>query len=111
MRAALGQPVVVENVTGADGSIAVGRLGRAKPDGYTIDLGFIGPHVLNGALYTLRYDLLNDFAPISPVSADSFVLYGRQTMPAKDLTELIVGFETRPRKPMSASTHCSVRAR
>jgi tripartite-type tricarboxylate transporter receptor subunit TctC len=56
MRRSLGQPVIVENVTGADGSIGVGRTARTRPDGYTIDLGIMSTHVLNGALYSLPYD-------------------------------------------------------
>jgi tripartite-type tricarboxylate transporter receptor subunit TctC len=74
MRGSLGQPIIIENVTGANGSIGVGRAARARADGYTIDFGFMGPHVLNGALYSLPYDVLNDFAPISPVVAAPLVL-------------------------------------
>ena len=66
MRERLGQPIIIENIAGADGSIGAGRAARAKPDGYTIDIGFLGNHVLNGAFYSLNYDLLNGFAPISP---------------------------------------------
>lgn len=69
MRGPLGQPVIIENVAGADGSIGVGRAARARADGYTIDLGSAANHALNGAFYTLQYDLLNDFAPISPLGA------------------------------------------
>src|SRR5215813_2898373 len=67
MRGPLGQPIIIENVSGAGGSIGTGRVARARPDGYTIDLGIASTHVLNGALYSLSYDVLNDFAPISPV--------------------------------------------
>jgi tripartite-type tricarboxylate transporter receptor subunit TctC len=89
MRQSLGQPVIVENVTGADGSIGLGRVARARPDGYTIDFAGLGQHVLNGALYSLSYDVLNDFAPIIPLISTSLMLVGRKTMPAKDLKELI----------------------
>jgi tripartite-type tricarboxylate transporter receptor subunit TctC len=82
MRVSLGQPIIIENVSGADGSIGVGRAARAKPDGYTIDLGFTSSNVLNAAFYSLPYDLLNDFTPISPLAAYSMVLFARQTMPA-----------------------------
>ena len=64
MRASLGQPVIIENVGGADGSIGVGRAARARPDGYTILLGFSSAMTLNAALYSLSYDVLNDFAPL-----------------------------------------------
>jgi len=66
MRRLLGQTVIIENVSGADGSIGVGRAARATPDGYTIVLGNKSTHVLNAAFYSLSYDVLNDFAPISP---------------------------------------------
>src|SRR5712671_1433402 len=89
MRDSLGQPIIVENVSGADGSIGTGRVARARPDGYTIGLGSSSTHVLNGALYSLPYDVLNDFAPIAPLSTLSFVLFARKTMPAKDLNGLI----------------------
>jgi len=65
MRASLGQPVIIENVTGASGSIGVGRVARAAPDGYTLAMGYLGTHVFNGATYVLSYDLLNDFEPVS----------------------------------------------
>src|SRR6266436_4863018 len=65
MRISLGQAVVVENVTGANGSIAVGRVARAEPDGYTLSIGQTATHVLNGATYTLPYHVSNDLAPIS----------------------------------------------
>jgi tripartite-type tricarboxylate transporter receptor subunit TctC len=98
MRRLLGQAVIIENVSGADGSIGVGRAARARPDGYTIDLGFLGGHVLNGAFYSLPYDVLNDFAPISPLVTASNILFARKTMPAKDLNELIAWLKANPNK-------------
>jgi len=83
MRGSLGQPIIIENVSGADGSISVGRVARARPDGYTIELGFLGGNLLNGAFYSLPYDVLNDFAPIAPLVTFPFVLFARKTMPAK----------------------------
>src|SRR5438874_4199504 len=65
MRDSLGQSVVVENVTGANGNIGVGRVARAAPDGYTITIGHWSTHVVNGAVYPLAYDVLKDFEPIS----------------------------------------------
>src|ERR1700710_2774710 len=61
MKATLGQPVVIENVSGADGSIGTGRAAHAKPDGYTIGFGNTATHVLNPALYALTYDVRTDF--------------------------------------------------
>jgi tripartite-type tricarboxylate transporter receptor subunit TctC len=98
MRASLGQPVIIENVSGANGSIGTARAVRASPDGYTIDLGYQGTHVLNGAFYSLPYDLLNDFAPISPVATAAPVLIARRTMPARDLTELLAWLKANPNK-------------
>jgi tripartite-type tricarboxylate transporter receptor subunit TctC len=98
MRHSLGQPVIVENVTGGDGSIGLGRTARARPDGYTIDLAGVGQHVMNGALYSLPYDVLNDFAPIAPLVTTTFLLVARRTMPAKDLNELIALLKANPNK-------------
>jgi tripartite-type tricarboxylate transporter receptor subunit TctC len=88
MRGPLGQPIIVENITGADGNIGMGRAARARPDGYTFVFGSIS-HVLNGAFYSLPYDVVNDFAPVAALATTPYVLYARKTMPAKDLTELI----------------------
>jgi tripartite-type tricarboxylate transporter receptor subunit TctC len=98
MRKSLGQPIIIENVSGADGSIGVGRAVRAKPDGYTIGIGNDGSHLLNGAFYSLQYDLLNDFAPISPLVTFPLVLFARKTMPANDLKELIAWLKDNPNK-------------
>jgi tripartite-type tricarboxylate transporter receptor subunit TctC len=79
MRRSLGQPIIIENTTGAEGSIGASRVARAKPDGYTICLGSISTHVLNGALYSLQYDVLNDFAPVSPlVKYPAVLLQGKR---------------------------------
>jgi tripartite-type tricarboxylate transporter receptor subunit TctC len=85
MRQPLGQPVIIENVGGADGSIGASRAARARPDGYTIDFGFLGNHVLNGAFYSLPYDVLTDFLPILPLATVPLVLCARKTIPAKNL--------------------------
>src|SRR6516162_9015550 len=77
MGIALGQPIIVENVPGADGIIGVGRVARARPDGYTIEFGFLSANVLNGAFYSLPYDLLDNLTPISPVVAFPTVFYAR----------------------------------
>jgi tripartite-type tricarboxylate transporter receptor subunit TctC len=96
MRKSLGRPVIIENVGGADGSIGVGRAARARPDGYTLDLGTLATHVLNGAFYSLPYDVLNDFAPISPLGAIPAVLFAKKAMPAKDLPELVAWLKANP---------------
>jgi tripartite-type tricarboxylate transporter receptor subunit TctC len=96
----LGQAIIIENVTGANGSIGTGRAARARPDGYTISLGTMDTYVLNGAFYSLQYDALNDFTPIAPVAASPLFLYARKTMPAKDLPELIAWLKGNPRATM-----------
>jgi tripartite-type tricarboxylate transporter receptor subunit TctC len=98
MRASLGQPIIIENVSGANGSIGAGQAARARPDGYTIDIGFLGNHVLNGAFYSLPYEVLNDLAPISPLVRIPVVLCARKAMPAKDLKELIAWLKANPNK-------------
>ena len=97
MRENLRQPIIIENIGGADGSIGAGRAARARPDGYTIELGAIGPNLLNGAFYSLNYDPLNDFAPISPLITQSLFLYAKKTVPARSLTELIAWLRSNPK--------------
>src|SRR5436309_176015 len=90
MRGTLGQPFVIENVGGAGGSLGVGRLTRAVPNGYTIGMGDIGAFVLNGAVYPLPYDLLTEFEPIALLAMSPLLVLARNTMPAKDLKELTI---------------------
>jgi tripartite-type tricarboxylate transporter receptor subunit TctC len=109
MRGSLAQPIIIENVSGADGSIGAGRAAHARSDGYTIDIGFLGNHVLNGAFFSLPYDVLNDFAPISPLVTLSSVLYARKTLPAKDLKELIAWLKANPNKASAGVTAANFR--
>jgi tripartite-type tricarboxylate transporter receptor subunit TctC len=109
IRASLGQPVIIENVSGADGSIGTGRVARARPDGYTIELGTTSTHMLNGAVYSLPYDVVNDFAPISPLATTPSFLFTRKTMPPKDLNELIVWLKANPNKASAATAVTSLR--
>jgi tripartite-type tricarboxylate transporter receptor subunit TctC len=97
MRDSLKQSVIIENVSGADGSIGTGRTARARPNGYTIDLGSMATHVMIGAVYSLPYDVLNDFEPVSPVVRASFILFARKTMPANDLNEMIAWLKANPK--------------
>jgi tripartite-type tricarboxylate transporter receptor subunit TctC len=98
MRAPLGQPVVIENVTGAGGSIGVGRVVRAAADGYTISIGNSSSHVFNGAIYALQYDLLNDLEPVALLSSQPLLIVARKAMPANDLKELIAWLKANPDK-------------
>ena len=89
MRASLGQPLVIENMSGAAGSIAVGRAARAAPDGHTVILGNLGTHVVNGAIYAQSVDLVKDFEPISLLPTNYQLLIARSGVPAKNFEELI----------------------
>jgi tripartite-type tricarboxylate transporter receptor subunit TctC len=103
MRTQIGQTIVVENVGGAAGSIGVGRVARSVPDGYTIVAGNWPTHVLNGAIYSLNYDVLKDFEPISLIATESIVIVGRKDLPAAKLTDLIASLRANPDK-VSAGT-------
>src|SRR5262245_10444866 len=89
MRASLGQTVIIENIAGAAGSIAAARSVRAAPDGYTVTIGTWGTHVLNGVLYPLQFDLLNDFAPISLIANNPLLIVAKRTLPPSDVKGLI----------------------
>jgi tripartite-type tricarboxylate transporter receptor subunit TctC len=109
MRGPLGQPVIIENVSGADGTIGTGRVVRARPDGYTIEVGGTSTHMLNGALYSLPYDVVNDFAPISLLFTSPYALFARKTMPAKDLNDLIAWLKANPKKASAGISGSSFR--
>jgi tripartite-type tricarboxylate transporter receptor subunit TctC len=96
MSVKLGQSVVVENVSGASGSIGVGRVARSSPDGYTLSIGNITTHVFNGAIYSLPYDLLKDFEPITMVASNPQLLLGKRERPANTLQELIAWIKAQP---------------
>ena len=98
MRVSLGQPVVIENVTGASGTIGVGRAVRAAPDGYTVSIGNWPSHVVNGAIYSLPYDVLKDFEPVARLPSNPYVIVARKDLPAKDLKELIAWLKANPDK-------------
>jgi tripartite-type tricarboxylate transporter receptor subunit TctC len=85
IRVSLGQPVIIENVSGAGGTIGVARLARAAPDGYTIGIGQPVSHVFSSAVYDVRYDLLNDFEPITLLATSRLWVVGRASLPANNL--------------------------
>ncbi len=86
----LGQQFIIDNVTGAAGSIAMGKLARSTPDGYTIGIGHLGTNVVNGAIYkNLNYDLINDLAPIALLPSNPLLVVTSKQVPAKDLQELV----------------------
>jgi tripartite-type tricarboxylate transporter receptor subunit TctC len=98
LRASLGQPIIIENVGGANGSIGAGRVARAAPDGHTLIIGNWNNFVGNGALYTLQYDLRNDFRPIALLSEAPVLIALRKGLPANDLRQLIAWLKSNPDK-------------
>jgi tripartite-type tricarboxylate transporter receptor subunit TctC len=98
MRASLGQPIVIENVAGANGSIGVGRAARAAPDGYTLVMGLWNTHVANGALFGLSYDVVKDFEPIALVASNPLLIDAKKAMPATSLQELVAWLKANPDK-------------
>jgi tripartite-type tricarboxylate transporter receptor subunit TctC len=107
MRASLGQPLIIENVVGAGGNIGVGRVARAAGDGYTLSIGHWGSHVVNGAIYTLPYDLLTDLEPVALISDGPQLIVATKSVPAKDIRELIAWLKATPGKGMVGTTGVS----
>lgn len=98
MRPALGQNILIENITGAAGSIAVGRAARAAPDGYTLSIGHWSTHVINGAIYNLPYDLLTDLEPVALLAANPQLIVANNQVPATDLKSLVAWIKANPDK-------------
>ena len=88
LRNTLGTTIIVENVTGAGGTIGVGRVARSAPDGYTLGIGQWGTNVASGAIYPLTFDLVNDLEPVGLISTQPFLIVARKTMPADNLKDL-----------------------
>ncbi|MGY3467603.1 tripartite-type tricarboxylate transporter receptor subunit TctC [Bradyrhizobium sp. LM6.11] len=103
MRTSLGQALVIENVTGAGGSIGVGRAVQSPPDGYTISFGHLGTHVANGAVYKLNYDLVTDLEPVVLLPSNPMIVVSKNAVPATSLKELIEWLKSRP-SPATAGT-------
>src|SRR6201991_2977682 len=98
MRAKLGQPIVIENVGGAAGSIGVTRAVRSAPDGYTLSIGTSTTHMLTGGLYKLPFDLLRDLEPIILIGSEPLLIVGKKSFPADDLKGLIAWLKANPGK-------------
>jgi tripartite-type tricarboxylate transporter receptor subunit TctC len=103
MQRALGQPVTIENVTGAAGSLGVGRVVRAAPDGYTIGFGHLGTNVANGAIYKLGYDLVTDLEPVVMLPSNPMIIVSKNDIPAKSLKELLAWLKAKPTPPTAGT--------
>ncbi len=98
MRGALGQPVIIENVAGAAGTLGVTRAVRSPADGYTLSIGTSTTHMLTGGLYALQFDLLNDFEPVIQIGSEPLLIVGKKSFPADDLKGLIAWLKANPDK-------------
>jgi tripartite-type tricarboxylate transporter receptor subunit TctC len=103
MKVALGETILIENTTGAGGSIGVGRVVHSPADGYTIGFGHLGTHVANGAIYKLNYDLVTDLEPIVLLPSNPMIVVSKNAVPAKSLKELLAWLKDRP-QPAAAGT-------
>ena len=98
MTKTLGQTVIVENITGAAGTLGVGRVARAAPDGYTLSIGHWSTHVINGAIYPLQYDLLKDLQPLALIASNPLLIVAKTSNPAKNLKALVAWLHANPDK-------------
>jgi tripartite-type tricarboxylate transporter receptor subunit TctC len=97
------QPIVIENVAGANGNIGVGKVARAPADGYTISIGHWSTHVVNGAVYALPHDVLKDFEPVSLIATNSYLIVARNGVPANDLKTFIGWLRANPGKALEGT--------
>ncbi|QQO16846.1 tripartite tricarboxylate transporter substrate binding protein BugD [Bradyrhizobium diazoefficiens] len=104
MKVTLGQPVIIENVVGGAGSVAAGKVARSANDGYTVSYGYWGTHVLNGAIYPLSYDVVQDFEPISLLGNNPLLILGRSSLPAENLQQLVEWLEANPDKALQGTS-------
>jgi len=97
MKVSLGQPIIVENVTGAGGSLGVQRVARSAPDGYTVSIGHLNSHVFTGAVYNLNFDLLKDLAPVTMLTSAPMVFVVRSGFPPNNMRELVAFLKEHPK--------------
>ncbi len=109
MRASLAQPIVIEDVTGASGTLGVGRAVRAAPDGYTLSMGMWATHVLNGAVFALPYNLLDDLEPIALLTSNPQLVIAKKDVPAGNLSELIAWLRANPGKASQGTAGAGTR--
>jgi tripartite-type tricarboxylate transporter receptor subunit TctC len=103
MQRTLGQTIMIENVTGAGGSLGVGRVVRAPADGYTVGFGHLGTNVANGAIYNLGYDLVTDLEPVVLLPSNPMIIVSKNAVPAKTLKELLAWLKAKPTPPTAGT--------
>ena len=103
MKLSLGEAILVENTTGAGGSIGVGRVAHSPPDGYTVGFGHLGTHVANGAIYKLNYDLVADLEPVVLLPSNPMIVVSKNAVPATSLKELLEWLKSRPSPPTAGT--------
>ncbi|MDB5635995.1 MAG: hypothetical protein JWP51_903 [Bradyrhizobium sp.] len=103
MKSTLGETILIENVTGAGGSLGVGRTVRSPPDGYTIGFGHLGTNVANGAIYKLGYELIADLEPVVLLPRNPMIIVSKNAVPAKSLKELLAWLKSRPAPPTAGT--------
>jgi tripartite-type tricarboxylate transporter receptor subunit TctC len=103
MKVTLGETVLVENVTGAGGSVGVSRAVRSPPDGYTISFGHLGTHVANGAIYKLGYDLVTDLEPVALLPSNPMIIVSKKAVPANSLKEFLAWLKAQPSPPTAGT--------
>src|ERR687891_2294704 len=103
MKVKLGEQVLVENVTGAGGSVGVGRAVRSPADGYTISFGHLGTHVANGAIYKLGYDLTTDLEPVALLPSNPMIIVSKKAVPATSLKEFVAWLKAQPSPPTAGT--------
>ena len=104
MKDTLGQPVIVENVGGAGGTLSIARIVRSAPDGYTVGMGTLGQYVISGAVYTLPFDMRTDLTPVVLLPSVPYWMTARKTLPASNLKELVEWLKANPDKASASST-------
>ena len=103
MKTTLGETLLVENVTGAGGSVGVGRAVRSPPDGYTVSFGHLGTHVANGAIYKLGYDLVTDLEPVALLPSNPMIIVSKKQVPATSLKEFLAWLKAQPSPPTAGT--------
>ena len=98
MARTLGQPILVEDLPGAAGSIAVGKVAKAAPDGYTLSIGHWATHVINGAIYPLQYDLIKDLEPLGMIATNPMLIVASPKIPVDTFAELVAWLKAKPGK-------------